>query len=581
MLETILGIPRAGGWVNKDPSDDYWYMPRGAETTSGQDIDEDSALAITTVFACVSKISKTIAALPVDVVEKVNERERRPAEHPLEELLDGQANDDASGMTLREALSANLELWGGAYVYVNWAGSRKNIPGRLQILESRYMSVKRERDNGDLYYEYRDPKGGVVVLGADDIWYIPGLSLNGMTGLSVVGYNRETLGLAAVATQFGAAFFGNGAWAGGFFTRPLEAPPLNEEAAQRFLDSVNEKFRGAKKAFGFGLLRESMDFKQIDMPFEDAMFLATRQFQRVEICGMFDMPPVMIQDYERSTYNNTEQADLAFAKHSIVPRCVRIERSARKRFFPNSKLYLKHNLAALVRGDFKTRMEGYALGRQWGMYSINDIRAMDDLNSIPGGDTYLEPLNMIPIGQPRPMPAGVAAIQELDTIVVPHSYPAAAVPEPEKDSEHEPQPNAVSLDFVLPFVRHSAERISTRQCKAAIAAWKKHARDGREETFAQWADKFFVQHAEIVKAELEPILSAWEVASGEKPHITADELAGRLCRGWQATVLAQESGLESIPNLVNQWKQNLADEIITTICDVFETERNTDDVQGE
>ncbi|HUT92906.1 MAG TPA: phage portal protein [Thermoguttaceae bacterium] len=572
MLDTLLGLCRAdgSGWVNKDPADDYWYGPRGIETISSADISEDSAFRITTVFACVAKISKTIASLPVDVVEKTGPRERAPVEHPLEDLLDGEANGDASGMTLREAMQANLELWGSAYVFVDWSVGRRNEPYRLTLIPSReIVDIKRDNETGSLLFIHRDG-GRRDAIKAADMWYTPALSINGVTGVSTVGYNREALGLARATSDFGNAFFGNGAWAGGFIQQPLEAPPLSETAGQALVDGINEKFRGARKAFGFGLLREGLEFKQIDMPFEDAMFLSTREFQRIEICGMFDMPPTMIHDNTHSTYSNSEQADIAFQKHSIAPRVVRIERSARRRFFIGTKLYLKHNMAGLLRGDFATQSNGFALGRQWGWFSANDVREAIDRNPIKGGDTYLEPLNMIPVGQTQPVPAGPSGmVPSFEPIAVAHSFPAAAIPAPEAPASS-PTPDAMAI--VLPAIEHAADRIASRQCRAIQSAWKKHARDGRRDTFEAWVDKFFVQHAEITGAELEPAFLSWEAASCEPPMLAASVVAGNMSRHWQAAVATAFESPMGVPVLIDEWKHGLASEIVGGVCRILEPE---------
>lgn len=578
MLDTLLGI-RAGGWVTKDPSDDYWYSPRGSSTISGVDMNEESAITITTVFACVSKASKAVASLPIDVVERTGPRTRQPVDHPLGELLDGSASDEASSMTLREGLSANHELWGNAYAHVSWVqrGSTQE-PARLDLLQSKYVTPKRDSDTGAVVYEYRDGQGTGEVLPAERVWHIPGFTLNGIVGLSVVGYNREALGLAAVATQFGAAFFGNGAWAGGFVQQKQGGPELSEIAAQRLLTSLNEQFRGAHKAFGFGLLREGMEFKQIDMPFEDAMFLATRQFQRTEICGMFDVPPAMIQDHTHSTYSNTEQADIAFSKHSLVPRCARIEKAAYHRFFKGTKLRLKHNLAGLERGDFVTRMNGYATGRQWGLYSINDIRYLEDMNPVDGGNTYLEPLNMKPVGDPFPVatPKQAGGAEALEPITVTHSYPAAYItPFPaESITTAGAPPVAVdALAVVTPAIRHAAEIIAARQFKGADAAWKKHARDGRPDTFAQWADKFFVEHADIVLRELAPITESYTLAGGS---VSGDsvEWAGRLCRNWRESL---SSDVTTAQETILGWKTGLVEEIAAAVTCYLSNEKDDSD----
>jgi HK97 family phage portal protein len=565
MLDTLLGFKSESGWVNKNPADDYWYTSRCVETSSGEDISESASLGIPAVYACVSKVSKTLASLPVNVVETATKDGKRTStrvDHALGELLAGSVSTEANAMTFRQALSGNHELWGRAYAQIDWRNNgRTREPARLTLLESRYTEMKRDRDTGDIVFDY---KNGSIreILPADRVWHVPGFSLNGLEGLSVIGLNREALGLAKATRQFASSFFGNGAWAGGFFTRPLEAPELSPQAGEAFIQDINEKFRGAKKAFGFGLLREAMEFKQIDMPFEDAMFMNMMKCTRVDVCGMFDVPLIMIGDGEFSTYSNTEQADIAFSKHSMLPRCKRIEMSAHERFFAGTNLKLKHNLAGLERGDYKTRIEGYAKGRQWGLYSINDIREMEDLPPVDGGNTYLEPLNMKPVGQPFPV-KDMPEQQALETVVVPHNYATATIPQQGAPHPKENAPSA--LDIVRPMIEHAAERIASRQCKAASTAWKKHARDGRDDTFAEWADKFFVAHAEIVYGELQPILEAYHRAGGNE-IIDAQAWAGVLCREWQGEVGGDPIAAEEV---VKEWKCSLANTLTSHICEIL------------
>ena len=130
----------ASGWVSKPPSDDYWYEPRGIETVAGEDIDEDTALSITTVFACVAKIAKTEASLPISVVERTGPNERKPVDHPLAELLTTAANEETTGLTARETSAANRELWGGSHYWVDF-NQRTKEPVRLTHIPAREMDI--------------------------------------------------------------------------------------------------------------------------------------------------------------------------------------------------------------------------------------------------------------------------------------------------------------------------------------------------------------------------------------------------------------------------------------------------------
>lgn len=537
MIDSLLGLTPhgAGTWVNKDPLDDYWYEPRGVQTVAGVDINEDAALRFTTVYACVHKLAKTEATLPVHIYERVDEKTRKPVDHELNELMYGQANDEATGVTVRMAMRASIELWGNAYVYLTWNNRMTELRAMEPLLPGG-MRITRD-ENGELVYSYSTGHGAPQVIPRERLWHITGLSLNGITGVSTIAYNREAIALGKAATTFGSAFFGNGAWAGGFIQRSLEADSkkaMSKDAAQNFLDGLNDRFRGPEKAFGFGLLREDMDFKQLEMPFEDAMFLQTRSFQRVEICGMFDVPPSKIQDHERAIKANIEQQDINWAKDSIMPRCVMIEAAAAKRFFRGSKLYLRHNLAALMRGDFKSRMEGYQIGIDRGIWSVNEVRAMEDLNPVPGGDTHWRQMNMTPLTDSGVIAGGDGASTE-------------------------PAPAAINPVAMLePAVWMVADVIATKEMRAIENAVKKHlSGNGDSEGFQEWARTFYTAHVGTVVGVLSPIVAGLE-RTGVIVRPNAKQMAEEYCDQCFDSLIASCDKKTGLPEDFGQWQKDKA-----------------------
>ena len=618
MISDTLERIHAGGWVNKSPADDYWYEPRGIETVSGEDVDEDVALTFSDVFACVNKIAKTVATLPVQVYEKLDAKTRQPADHELNDLLTTEANADATGLTLRESILANLLLWGESFVVVDWNNGRTEVR-RLTQLPAREMDPVDRDEDGNLMFVWRPLHGRPQPIPADRMWYTPGLSINGTTGVSPVAYNREAIGLGHASTKFRSAFFGNGAWAGGFLQRPLEAPDLSPEKAERFLESLNEKFRGASKAFGFGLLREGMEFKQIDMPFEDAMFLGTARLTRIQICGMFDVPLMKIQDDERNTMKNAEQNDLIWAKDCLLPWCVRLETSARRRFFPQSNYYLRHNLAGVMRGDFQTRIEGYNLGITIGLWSINECRALEDFNPVDGGDVHFRQLNLGILGEPvvqqvggdketaqrlaeishllreqcteRPeqiarevrfeqlMQGAQEAYQkqgrtivrvvkklgaEVDGIADGQKSIAGAV----GDLAARMQP-AEPIESFQACVASAAKRIASKECKAIANALKRRAKEDTPDAFVAWLEKFYGEHVGFVAEVLDPVFVGYERAAKRPIRPTAREFAEQYADQCYDTVRASLESPAGVAELLDHWNESKAQGLTAGLCDLL------------
>lgn len=534
------------GWVNKSPGDDYWFEPRGISSASGVDVTEDIALRFATVFACVAKLSKTIATLPFAVFDRISETERKLVDHPLNQIFTYMANPESTGLTLRETLMANLLLWGNAYAEVIWSRDQTTIE-QMFALPSRDITPKRT-DTGVLFFEQRMPAGGKRVLEAKRVLHIPGLSLNGLTGLSVIDYNRETLGLGIAAAEMGGSFYRNG-FAGGFIQRDTDkvAGKLGIDAGQRVIDDIRKQIGGSGKAFGLALLRENMTYQGIDLSLKDAELLASRRFQRIEICGMYDVPPSKIQDLSDGIHDNVEQQDIAWAKDSLLPWCIRFETAIRKQLLPpNSKLYVRHNLAGLMRGDFISQMEGFAIGRQWGIFNADECRAFLEMNPIANGagQRFLEPLNMVPAGDPR------IALTEPEATDDSEQSAKAIQPEEVVSIADQPKPP----DVLAPLVQDAAERIAAKEIKAAENALKRLVSSNDADKFNVWLDKFCTDHIGFVVACLSPIAEAFENTYGhpwKASPVTMAELNATIFHDTLAAVAEDPVGLSKV---LAEWK---------------------------
>ncbi len=303
-----------------------------------------------------------------------------------------------TSIVFRETLMAHLLLWGNAFAQIVRDG-RGRVMGLYPLMPDQ-MRVDRTPDRpsapgGSLFYEYRNEKG-CTILRPDQVLHIPGLGFDGLVGYSPIAMAKNAIGMALATEEYGASFFANGANPGGV----LEHPGVLKDPG-KLRDSWNELYRGSVNASRIAVLEEGIKFHQISVPPEQAQFLETRKFQLNEIARIFRIPPHMIGDLEKSSFSNIEQQSLEFVKYTLDPWVVRWEQAIQKALLlPSEKrdYFVKFNVNALLRGDYKSRMEGYSTGRQNGWFSANDIREMEDMDKIPpdeGGDLYLVNGNMI------------------------------------------------------------------------------------------------------------------------------------------------------------------------------------------
>ena len=238
-------------------------------------------------------------------------------------------------------------------------------------------------------------KGSTVRLKPSDVLHVPGLGFDGLVGYSPIAMAKNAIGLAIAAEEYGSKFYANGAAPSGV----LEHPGILKDPS-KVRDSWNETFGGSGNAHKIAVLEEGMKYTPISINPSEAQFLETRKFQIDEIARIFRVPPHMIGDLERSTFSNIEQQSLEFVKYTLEPWLVRWEQSMTRALISQSdksKYFIKFNVDGLLRGDYQSRMNGYATARQNGWMSANDIRELENLDRIPaeeGGDLYLINGNM-------------------------------------------------------------------------------------------------------------------------------------------------------------------------------------------
>nr|DAS98321.1 MAG TPA: Portal [Caudoviricetes sp.] len=394
-----LGLKRQRGEPkNKYEGNDFSLL--FGRTTSGKTVNERTALQTTAVYACVRILSETIASLPLHVYRYTEGGKTKDTEHALYTLLHDEPNPDMTSFVFRETLMSHLLIWGNAYSQILRDRSGQVI-GLYPLLPDQ-MSVHRS-EKGKLYYVYNryeedNPnfqEKGSIVLSQEEVLHIPGLGFDGLIGYSPIALAKNAVGMTLACEEYGSSFFSNGANPGGV----LEHPGILKDPG-KVRDSWNAVYQGTRNAHKVAVLEEGMSYKQIGIPPEEAQFLETRKFQINEIARLFRIPPHMVGDLEKSSFSNIEQQSLEFVKYTLDPWVVRFEQALKKSLLlPEEKKthFIKFNVDGLLRGDYQSRMNGYAIGRQNGWLSTNDIRELEELNPIPpeeGGDLYLINGNM-------------------------------------------------------------------------------------------------------------------------------------------------------------------------------------------
>ena len=379
-----------------DKAADAGYSFLFGRTTSGKPVNERTAMQTTAVYACVRILAEAVASLPLHVYEYQDDGGKKLVhDHPLYYLLHDEPNPEMTSFVFRETLMSHLLIWGNAYAQIIRDGAGR-VLGLYPLLPDK-MDVQRD-DKGNIYYVYsrnsdENPmfkEYGNIKLKAEDVLHIPGLGFDGLIGYSPIAMAKNAVGMTLACEEYGASFFANGANPGGV----LEHPGVLKDPS-KVRESWNSVYRGVSNAHKIAVLEEGMKYQQIGIPPEEAQFLETRKFQINEIARLYRIPPHVVGDLDKSSFSNIEQQSLEFVKYTLDPWVIRWEQSLQRSLLlpgEKGKYFIKLNVDGLLRGDYQSRMNGYAVGRQNGWFSANDIREMENMNPIPdeeGGNLYL------------------------------------------------------------------------------------------------------------------------------------------------------------------------------------------------
>lgn len=480
----------------------------GGSMAAGVAVTPDNALEYSAVLGGVRVLAEGVAQLPLIVYERLARGRRRADEHPLYDLLHLQPNPYQTSFEWREVLMIHALMRGDAFAEVEWSDGGQ--VRALWPLLPQYMTIYRAPDR-TIWYEYQQPGVADRVFQAYQMLHVPCLAYNGLRGRGILAMATPTIGLGKAAEQYGSAFFSNGA-------RPsvaLEYPGvLSDQAFNRLRKKWEQDHSGLENAQRVAILEEGMKLTSYGTAPEDAQFLETRKFQRNEVAAVLRLSPSMLGDSEAQSYASMEQEMLRHVQLALMPWYVRIEQRLSTSLMTaeeRRRYYVEFLVDGLLRGDMKTRHEVYATGRQWGYYSANDVRIMDNQDVIEGGDEYLVPMNMIPasqLGQQTP-----------------------AQPQPGADAQGNGQRTAVTRTARLerelrqsvggrqrliavhqPLLQDAAQRIINRETNDILNAARRmlgtrSAGAGEKRSiseFSEWLQTFMFEHKQFVRERLWP-----------------------------------------------------------------------------
>jgi len=498
-----------------NPFDDRYYerLEPGGPALAGVLVTPDAALRVSTVWGCVRLISESMATLPLFVYQKRGDGGRDRADnHPLAYLLRHAPNDWQTAFEFVEQMTMHVLLRGNAYAEIR-PGAR-GLVDQLVPLHPDVVTVEKLA-SGRLRYQVADQGPGQQprTLLDGEVFHLRGLSLDGVSGVSVITYARESIGLALATERHGATFFSQNA------TPPLviEHPGrMGDKALQNLKQSWLDTYAGWQNAHKPGILEEGAKAHILGLTNEDAQFLQTREFQVVDIARWFRVPLHMIQETSKSTSWGTgiEQLSLAFVQFTLLPWVRRWEQAiSRDLILASERYYAAFNVNALARGDQKSRYEAYQIGLQNSILCPDDVRAFEDMNPLPDGQgqTFWMPANIMPVERVLQEPA----------------EPAGETNAPEKpdgsqngNDEAESFQNGNAAEHYRLLLQEAAARILRKEQAALARAARRATNDG------EWraaVAEFYADHEQFVSQVLRIAAQTATQYAGHRALLAYDE----------------------------------------------------------
>ena len=364
---------------------DYWF--NSGSSHAGVTVNQESALKQSAYWRAVNLLSSQLAAFPVGLFKRLpNGDTEQVTNHPAIKLLRLRPNLKMTPFMWRESMQANTLVHGNGYSYIE--RNERGVPVALKLLDPTQMEP---RDGGDsVVYEYNNR-----VIDSYLMLHVPGLSFDGVKGKAILTAAAESMGVGLAMQKYSANFFKNGAKQTGVLSHPMA---LSDKARMGLRSSFDKNMKGDEG--GTMVLDEGMKYTPTGIPPDQAQLLQTKQFSVQEMARWFGVPPYLLFEESRSTFTNIENQGLEFVRYTLTQWVVRWESELKAKLLTldeQENHFFKMNMDSIIRGNLKDRMEAYRAGLDLGIYSVNEVRQLEELNQIPGGEKHLVQMNREPL----------------------------------------------------------------------------------------------------------------------------------------------------------------------------------------
>lgn len=358
---------------------------------SGAVVNKKTAMSFTPVWCAVKLLSESISQIPIEICEKTSDGDIvKRHDHVLTKMLTLNPNHYQTKIDFFSKIIVDLCLDGNSYVKIE--RDNRGIPKYLYCLKADDVEVKYYE--GDLYYSNKDSN---ETYSSKDVLHFKSLSTDGYIGVSPIQQCKNAIGWGIAVETYGNTFFSNGAKLSGVLSTDRQ---MSELAIERLRNSFQEQYASLNDANKTLILEEGLKFQQVSISNEQAQFLSSRDMAIQEVARVFNLPPHMLKDLSKSSFNNIEQQSTEFVRYSVMPYLSNMEAEMNLKLFredEQGKVFTNFDANSLLRGSPNDRASFYEKMVKIGAMTINEVRDKENMNQVENGDLLYLPSNLLPI----------------------------------------------------------------------------------------------------------------------------------------------------------------------------------------